>query len=266
MTTLTGALHVHSTFSDGERSLAELRALFLDDGCRFAAVADHADDFDDERLGAYLDECRRLSDERFVFLPGLEFTCERRMHIVGYGMTALTDARDPEIVIEQIRSENGIAVIAHPQDTAFAWIESFKVLPDGLEVWNTKYDGRYAPRGRTFRLLYRLQQRKPDMLAFYGQDLHWIKQHRGLRVKVEAEALSPEALLGSLRVGNFSAVRDELAFPSNGAIDPSLLDQFERANARAARIRGWVSAANRLRRRLGAEIPAPLKNQLRRFF
>lgn len=266
MTTVTGALHVHSTFSDGERSLAELRALLLADGCRFAALADHADAFDEARLRAYLDECRNLSDERFVFVPGLEFTCERRMHLVGYGMTVLTDARNPEIVIERIRGEKGIAVIAHPQDAAFSWIESFTVLPDGLEVWNTKYDGRYAPRGRTFRLLYRLQERKPDMLAFYGQDLHWMKQYRGLRVDVEVEKLSPDSLLASLRSGRFSAIRDDLAFPSNGAVDTSLLDQFERTNARAARIRGWLSAANRLRRKVGAEIPAPLKSQLRRFF
>lgn len=266
MTKVTGVLHVHSTFSDGEQSLAELRAVFIGDGCRFAALADHADAFDEASLSSYLDECRRLSDEQFVFVPGLEFGCERRMHVVGYGMTGLIASQEPQTVFEQIRLARGVAVIAHPQDGAFSWIESFEILPDGLEVWNTKYDGRYAPRGRTFRLLYRLQQRKPDLLAFYGQDLHWTKQYRGLRVSVEVDALSPDALLEAIRHGRYSAVRDELVIPANGVIEPSRLEEFERTNARSARVRGWLSVANRLRRKIGAEIPASLKSQLRRFF
>jgi hypothetical protein len=34
-------------------------------------------------------------------------------------------------------------------------------LHRGIETWNSKYDGRYAPRSGTFALLQRLRQRAP---------------------------------------------------------------------------------------------------------
>ena len=36
--------------------------------------------------------------------------------------------------------------MAHPKGTMFPVIEAFEQLPQGIEVWNSKYDGRYAPR------------------------------------------------------------------------------------------------------------------------
>jgi hypothetical protein len=41
----------------------------------------------------------RWSDERSRFVPGLEFGCVQRMHIVGYGVTRVIDSDDPETVI-----------------------------------------------------------------------------------------------------------------------------------------------------------------------
>jgi len=64
---LKGVLHVHSTYSDGERSLGQLRELFLSEGCRFVVMSDHADSLDAPRVREYVDECRRLSDAEFVF-------------------------------------------------------------------------------------------------------------------------------------------------------------------------------------------------------
>ena len=39
---LRGALHIHSTWSDGEFTLSELRHILVGAGCRFACVTDHA--------------------------------------------------------------------------------------------------------------------------------------------------------------------------------------------------------------------------------
>ena len=71
---LQGVLHIHSTYSDGEFTLAELREIYLAAGCRFACVTDHADAFalDPERLDAYRRECDARSDERFCFIAGLD--------------------------------------------------------------------------------------------------------------------------------------------------------------------------------------------------
>jgi predicted metal-dependent phosphoesterase TrpH len=170
---LRGALHIHSTYSDGEFTLGELRDVLSADGCRFACVTDHADWFDADRLRSYRLECEERSDADFRFIPGLEYSCLDRMHILGYGVTSLMDSVDPGYVMAGIRRNGGLAVVAHPRNDAFDSIECFDPLPDGIEVWNSKYDGQYAPRRSTFALLGRLQARRPDVRAFYGLDLHW---------------------------------------------------------------------------------------------
>src|SRR3954468_4832245 len=78
-----GVLHLHSRHSDGELTLAELRETFLAAGCRFACITDHADAFDAGRLDAYVRDCETYSDASFLFIPGLEFSCRDRMHILG---------------------------------------------------------------------------------------------------------------------------------------------------------------------------------------
>ena len=203
-------------------------------------MTDHAESFDSAKLDAYLKECSALSDEHFQFIPGLEFECDRKMHILGYGMTTPVGTRDPEQAIRSIRAAGGIAVIAHPKDEAFAWIESFEELPDGIEAWNTKYDGRFAPRPETFRLIRRLQGRRPDLLAFYGQDLHWKKQYRGIFLELYCKSTERQHLLHALRCGNYSARNGGIELASSGAVSQEMLEKFSTIQQRYARLRWWL--------------------------
>jgi len=266
MIVFRGALHAHSTYSDGQLTLSELRRTFESDGCQFLFVSDHADAFTTESIDAYRRECAELSDDRFVFVPSLEYTCDQRMHMLGYGVTTLAPVTDPEAVIRHIRASSGIPVIAHPRDAAFAWIETFSELPDGIEVWNSKYDGRYAPRPQTFRLLQRLQTRRPATLAFYGQDYHWRTQPRVLFANITAESLSPDALLAAVANGRFEAVKGELRLPSSGVVSDAQLSDFGVANARATRVKRLLVTLKNVAGSLGATVPEPLKARLRRYF
>jgi len=261
-----GAMHAHTTYSDGELSLRDLRRTFEDAGCQFVFVSDHADSLTPESVEAYRRECAELSDDRFVFVPSLEFTCVERMHILGYGVTELASTRDPEAVIRHIRAARGIAVIAHPKDAVFERIASFAELPDGIEVWNSKYDGRYAPRPQTFHLLHRLQARRPDMLAFYGQDFHWRTQPRVLFATIDAPVLTPAALLTALAAGKFEAVKGDLHLPSSGAVSDAQLTRFGVANARATRVKRLLVSLKNVAGSLGATVPGPIKARLRRYF
>jgi predicted metal-dependent phosphoesterase TrpH len=266
---LQGVLHIHSTYSDGEFSLPELRELFTASGVRFACVTDHADAFDDddERRAQYRSECEALSSDSFRFVPGLEYSCADRMHILGYGVTDAIASADPEEVIAAIRRLGGVAVVAHPKDAAFARIERFNPLPDGIEVWNSKYDGRYAPRPGTFELLARARTRRADIRAFYGQDLHWRRQYRGLTVEVDAAANDGGVILAALAGGRFCGVRDgRQRLPADGVLPAAVLEQFARAQRRSqtlrrclGRAKGWVDS-------LGVAVPSPVKAQLRRIF
>jgi hypothetical protein len=263
---LLGALHIHSTYSDGEFSLAELREILVAAGCRFACVSDHADAFDDARLAAYRRECGDRSDARFLFIPSLEYGCTDRMHILGYGITTRLESTDPQQVIAAIRRNGGIAVIAHPRNEAFGKIEAFDPLPDGIEVWNSKYDGQYAPRPDTFALLSRLQRRRHEMRAFYGMDLHWRKQFRGLFVEVASETMHANVILKALRRGEYVGVKGDLRMRSDGSLPVDTVAHFQAAHGRSQRLRGWIGVIKSVVDRLGFAVPNPLKAQLRRIF
>lgn len=263
---LKGALHIHSTYSDGEFTLAELREIFLADGCSFVCMTDHAEHFDSTTLRAYIEECGSQSDARLTFVAGLEYGCERRMHILGYGATQLTTSLDPQDVIRHIESQGAVSVIAHPKDEFFEWIEQLEILPQGIETWNSKYDGRYAPRPGTFALLGRMQQRRPAMHAFYGQDLHWKKQFRGLFVEADCATNDSSTVLNALARGAFRGQKADLHLPSSGIVPSKLLAEFGKAHDRSYSLWRLLKNAKGTLDRLGIPVPQSLKAHLRRIF
>ena len=263
---LKGAIHIHSNYSDGEFALGALREIMISAGCDFVCMTDHAESFDDKKLKAYTRECDLLSDDRFRFVAGLEYTCDRRMHVLGLGVTSLAATTDPQEVIHHIEDQSGISVIAHPMDSMFEWIETFDALPNGIETWNSKYDGRYAPRPGTFRLLQRLQEREPRMRAFYGIDLHWRKQFRGLFNVLQASGSQRDEILSALSDGNYFATKDDLELSSRGDLSESLIARFERVRARSDRLRTLAKTAKKMTSRAGLTAPAPLKAYLRKLF
>jgi hypothetical protein len=259
-------MHLHSTYSDGEFTLPELREIFLSQGCRFVCMADHAEYFDTQSIAEYTSECESLSDDRLLFIAGLEYRCERDMHILGYGATKQAQTQNPQEIIRQIASQGALPVIAHPKDDFFPWIESFEVLPLGIETWNTKYDGRFAPRPGTFALLQRLQKRQSTMLAFFGQDLHWKKQFRGLFVEVDCDPPQSHAILAALSRGDFHARKDSLRLPSSGVVPEELLAQFGRAHRRSYQVWRFLKIGKQALDRVGIRVPDSVKAQLRRIF
>lgn len=262
----TGAIHAHSTYSDGEFTLHELRGIFLAAGCAFVCITDHAQNFTRRKLENYISECEALSDDRFRFVPGLEYECKEKMHILGYGVASLVDTVEPQEVIQHIESKGGISVIAHPKNSAFAWIETFKTLPGGIETWNTKYDGRYAPRPSTFHLLKRLQERKSEMRAFYGQDFHYKTQFHGLLTQVHTSVLRGDEVLTSLASGNYVGQRGDLVLPSTGILPDRLLERFDRVHRRYDPARGALRRMKKMAKRVGFTVPSAVIAEARRFF
>ncbi|HWY57530.1 MAG TPA: PHP domain-containing protein [Terriglobales bacterium] len=263
---LKGALHIHSTYSDGEFTLAELRNIFLAEGCSFVCMTDHAEYFDEPKLQAYSAECKSLSDEKLRFIAGLEYRCEKEMHILGYGATVLARSDDPQTIIRHIDAQGAISVIAHPKNKVFSWIESFETLPQGIETWNSKYDGRYAPRPATFALLRRLVQRQPNMQAFYGQDLHWKKQFRGLFIELDGKSAQPDEILSALQQGHYQGRKGQLKLPSSGVLSQELLAQFAHEHGKSYRMRRVLKEGKKALDRAGVRVPDSIKAQLRRFF
>jgi hypothetical protein len=265
---MRAALHVHSTFSDGEFTLLELREKFLRAGCRVVCVVDHAEAFDAERLARFTEGCARHSDGQLLLLPGLEFECRQRLHIVGYGVVTRSASQEPEEIVRHIADQGGVSVIAHPKTEFFDWIRGFSVLPDGIEAWNTKYDGKHAPRPETFELIQELRAQRRALQAFYGIDLHWRHQYSGLLVDLDLSPGTPdrETVLAALRTGHFEGVVQQLRLPSSALVPPALLRDFGRRHRRSQRLRAALRQAKRLVDSISVRAPERLKAQLRRLF
>jgi hypothetical protein len=261
-----GALHAHSKYSDGDLTLAEHRQIYLARGFSFLCITDHSEYFNSESIVKYVQELQRHSDSEFCFVPGLEYRCDRDMHILGYGATQLASTTNPESIIRHIASQDAISVIAHPKGTFFSWIEEFQTLPQGIEAWNSKYDSRYGPRPETFALVQRLRKRSPEMHAFYGQDLHWRNQFRGLSVVVDCKTLDRTAILAALRAGKYEGHKDDLRLPSSGILPEDVLAKFGEGQARSRRILQTLRSGKQILDRLGIRVPASVKAQLRRIY
>jgi histidinol phosphatase-like PHP family hydrolase len=213
-----GVLHVHSLFSDGEESLERLIEIFRQMGLSFAAVSDHAEVFDEARMEEYVRLCESLSDDRFLVIPGLEFALHGGdIHILGYGITRRVRFSSMEQLVDGIHNEGGLAVLAHPPAGSTNMIGPIKAKLDGIEVWNARYDGVYAPRADSFQLLRRVRSQNVNAVAYCGIDLHKVSQTRKpVYTEVDIESLDRSAIMSALRAGRFTLRGGNIAVPSSG--------------------------------------------------
>jgi hypothetical protein len=217
---LQGVLHVHSTFSDGNEPLETVVETFGAMGLDFVAVSDHAEVFDDARMQDYVRRCESLSSASFTVIPGLEFALlGGSLHTLGYGVRRRVRAPDLDKLVDGIHEERGLAVLAHPPTGSINLIASVKNKLDGIEVWNARYDGTFAPRVETFQLLRRIRAGNPGAFAFGGIDLHAVEQARKpIVVQVDTSENTPDSILEAMRAGQFTVRGGRFAIPATGEL------------------------------------------------
>jgi len=129
-----GALHCHSTASDGALSPADVIGYYVSKGYGVVAVTDHG----------------RITRERFegegiVVLPGIEMSkggtklgSEYHMVALGIDDQSINDLGSPSEIIDEVNSAGGIVIVAHPYWSGLVYddlvdIEGYA----GIEVYNT---------------------------------------------------------------------------------------------------------------------------------
>ena len=160
---IKGLIHIHSSYSyDGIFSLEELSELAKSKECSYIILTDHADDFTEKKMKSLVNECNRLSDTDFVLIPGLEFTCGG-MHILAIGITEIIFESDLIKLIDRIHDKGGLAVLAH--------VVIYKNIPygklkniDGVEVWNTRYEGRFSPSLKSLGILKSFRKKQKSFM------------------------------------------------------------------------------------------------------
>ncbi len=199
--TYRGALHTHTTRSDGALSPDQLAAAYAREGFAFLVVTDH-------------DAVTRASAPRgMLVLPGEEIaTCvkcpprtdaDRAGHIVGLNLrAAIASQQPPQHVIDDVDAQGGMALLVHP--TLLASGEGFtnatlRNLTGYRFVEVTNLD---ADSARTF--YDTVLSRGTRVWLVGGDDAHTLREvNATASVIVNADRLTAANVITNLRAGNF---------------------------------------------------------------
>ncbi len=164
-------LHMHTRYSDGHGSHADIVAAGLKAGIDVAIVTDHnvwvngPQDF------------YREGDRRLLLLVGEEIHDQARdpqkNHLLVFGAERelATYAYDPQTLIQQVQRAGGLSFLAHPDDPAsptfgetdISWVDWDVQGYTGIELWNTMSEFKSHLHSRLQAIYYALQ---PQRIAF----------------------------------------------------------------------------------------------------
>jgi len=199
-----GILHVHSRHSfDGQHSLEEIAEFARGKGYGFVCVTEHSDTLTEQLTREMVAHCHAVSTPDCLILPGIEFTCDNNLHVLGLGIEKWTPEKRPYEVATFIREHGGIGVVAHPRRYKYDIPPELRSVVQGIEIWNAGYDGRFVPNKRSLHLLMRWRNDNPALWAYGGQDLHSITDKWHVEVTVDCDRLEKACVLRALRDGNF---------------------------------------------------------------
>jgi hypothetical protein len=140
---LAGAIHLHTSFSDGGISFPELIVTAQEVGLDYIVVTDHMN------LGGKKAGYEGFFGGLFVAVGYEHQDFRNRNHYLSIGVEKVAeDRKDPQTYIRQIARQGGAGFIAHPMEQR----HYFKKLPpypwtawdardfDGIELWNQMSD------------------------------------------------------------------------------------------------------------------------------
>ena len=260
---LKGIGHVHSTFSfDGKVELAEVHAFFAARGFDFVLMSEHVEHLDLARMQHIYDSCLRVSDSRCVLIPGIEID---DLHILIFGIQR-PESFDGNLPFTLEAHRGGaLIVLSHPVKIRKGIPDAVRPLLAGVEVWNSRYDGRRAPRPASLALFRELQAVSPQLAPFCGVDFHRQSDFSGVSLAVDAASRSPSDIVAALRASRFRIC-------NHGKPIPIYADSSAWARALyGVKNRGFSAchdATVAVYRRLkasGIRMPAPLRRAIKRW-
>jgi hypothetical protein len=179
-----GNLHVHTRFSDGAATHAEIAEAALLAGLDFVIFTDH-NLWLDSIEGYYGDEQRG----HVLLLAGEEVHDRTRMpqcnHVLAYGAgrEVVSHAHSLGELLQAIRDSGGMSFIAHPDDRSVAWLKE-PAIPwldryvagfTGIEVWNymSRFKEHIQTRQEALHAVFRPEEvmvgPSPRTLALWDQ-------------------------------------------------------------------------------------------------
>jgi hypothetical protein len=211
--------HVHSTFSDGRLTIAQLVDLYGQRGFGAIAITDHlceehtflgrtARFFDRTLTRSNFAEYLRTLDEqaerawdqyRMLVIPGYELTKnalvnDRSAHVVVLGSREFL-AADQDIVslLGQVRESGGLSIAAHPVNTGYLEPQTYFLWSRRRELAN-HFDAWEVASGP--KIFDQVLQSGLPMIA--NSDLHHPRQINSWKTKLHCER-HPQAIFEAIR-------------------------------------------------------------------
>jgi hypothetical protein len=217
---LLSDFHVHTNWSDGKHSIAEIIDIYGSRGFGVIAITDHVCEtksfmgvaahwlnrsLTKERFKDYIqmieqESARAWKQYRMLVLPGVEITknalrSQKSAHILGLGVRTWIDPdQEISLILKDIRAQGGVTVAAHP---VFTLDPSY--IPT-LQLWRDRQslselvDAWEVASGHT--LFDEVFKSGLPMLA--NSDLHHVKQIRSWKTMIDCRK-TENAVLRSIK-------------------------------------------------------------------
>jgi len=223
---IRGLFHIHTTYSwDGKVTLDKLASLCRKERYKFIVITEHAESINDKVMENFIQKCESLSTGDVIIIPGLEFICNE-IHIIALGIRGhFSQHKDVEDLINAIHNNGGIAILAHVSYYKEIPYEKLKNI-DGIEVWNVRYDGRYAPSIKALRVLRKFKSLNNRIVAYGGLDLHNEHEFGKLSIVMEIndnKQIDYDTILNLLKTGNFKVTNNLIVINFNNISALSLM-------------------------------------------
>ena len=154
----SGIIHVHSTYSDGTRSIPEIARISNELDIQFVLMTDH------NTIQPKLDGLEGWYDKILLGI-GCELNDEEdENHYLAFDIDEEIKETDPDTYVCLVREQGGFGIIAHP-DESRSHIPKYRAYPwkiwdsecyDGIEIWNqmSEWMEGLTTKNKYFRVLH----------------------------------------------------------------------------------------------------------------
>jgi hypothetical protein len=199
-----GFAHCHSTFSyDGQYDYPELREIFIKKGLHFVCITEHIEYLDQLKINAIIDGCQSNSDEKFLFIPGIEMD-EFVIYFIGIKKVEV-DFSSSKTIFDSLLTVAKMCVFSHPIKAKYHYPDWLIDCCDGVEIWNTKHDGIHYPRYQSTRLLRNVRSRHSQAVQLVGMDFHTKSHLSPANIRLlKSGPLTEEFVVNEIKLGCFN--------------------------------------------------------------
>jgi hypothetical protein len=194
-----GNAHIHSTASDGGKTVDELAQMYAAQGYHFIFLTDHW-------VASHVDGAAAP----LLLLDGIELNGDDEAgvpyHVVALGsFQGITRELGFAAAMRAVREQEGLLILAHPQWMGNSFDDALRHRFDGVEIYNHVCHWLNG-KGSGHAYWNAMLARAPITLGLAVDDAHIVPAHPGWNgawIVVQAPVCEPKPIVAAIRAGRF---------------------------------------------------------------